>query len=340
MQAIRVHPAPKHLKPFSPSNPAPPSALQLDEVPIPRPENHGDILIKVKATAVIRDSLTWPETYAMELAILGHDFAGIVEDGGTTNFQQGDEVFGMASVDSGSTWAEYTIIREGEIARKPRDLSWEEAASLPLSALTAFEALFEHAGLPWPESSPGEDQKQEQPRNGKRVLVTGSSGGVGIYLIQLAAIAGLHVVAASSSNARNETFLKSLGATEVTEYSTLKENPETFSDYIIDTVGGEILAGCWSWISRTGTLVSVDSASSDFVNDRRGRGLCKGKENVRALFFIVKSNGKALERLAGLAGLGRLKPFVLKEFELAQARQAYGQASSKSSGRGKVVIKV
>ena len=68
MQAIRVHPAPKHLKLFSPSNPAPPSALQLDEVPIPRPENHGDILIRVKATAVIRDSLTWPETYATELA--------------------------------------------------------------------------------------------------------------------------------------------------------------------------------------------------------------------------------------------------------------------------------
>ena len=340
MQAIRVHPGPKHLVPFSPSNPAPPSALQLDKVPIPKPESPGDVLIRVKATTVIRDSLTWPETYATELAIPGHDFAGIVEDGGITGFQRGDQVFGMASADSGSTWAEYTVVREGEIARKPRNLSWEEAASLPLSALTAFEALFEHAGLPWPEGSPGDGEKAEQPRKGKRVLVTGSSGGVGIYLIQLAAIAGLHVVAASSSNARNETFLKSLGATEVTEYSTLKENPETSFDIIIDTVGGEILAGCWSWISPEGTLVSVDSASFDFVNDHRGRGLCKGKENVRALFFIVKSNGKALERLARLAELGRLKPFVLKEFKLAQAREAYEQASSKSFGHGKVVIKV
>lgn len=339
MQAIRVHPAPKHLEPFSPSNPAPPSALQLDKIPIPKPENHGDVLIRVKATAVIRDSLTWPETYATELAILGHDFAGVVEDGGTTRFQRGDQVFGMTSADRGSTWAEYTIAKEGEIARKPRDLSWEEAASLPLSGLTAFEALFEHAGLPWPESSPGEGGKEEQPRIGKRVLVTGSSGGVGIYLIQLAAISGLHVVAASSSNARNETFLRSLGATEVTEYSTLEENPETSFDYIIDTVGGGILAECWSWISREGTLVSVDSASFDFVNDHRGRGLCTGKETVRALFFIVKSNGKALQSLARLAELGRLKPFVLKEFELAQAREAYEQASSKSSGHGKVVIK-
>lgn len=340
MQAIRVHPAAKHLEPFSPSNPAPPSALQLDEVRIPKPENHGDVLIRVKATTVIRDSLTWPETYATELAILGHDFAGIVEDGGTTSFQRGDEVFGMASADDGSTWAEYTVVKEGEVARKPRNLSWEEAASLPLSALTAFEALFEHSGLPWPESSPGEGKKDEQPKNGKRVLITGSSGGVGIYLVQLVAIAGLHVVAASSSNARNETFLKSLGATEVTEYSTLKENPEISFDYIIDTVGGEILARCWSWISREGTLVSVDSASLDFVNEHRARGLCKGKENVRALSFIVKTNDKALQSLARLAELGRLKPFVLKEFELAQARKAYEQASSKSSGHGKVVIKL
>ena len=344
MLAVRVHPAPSDSKPYSPSNPAPSSALSLDKVPIPKPSRQGDVLIKVMATTVIRDALTWPETYATDFAIPGHDFSGVVEDvflgpGGssrTTQLKRGDEVFGMAHAERGSTWAEYTIVTEDEVVRKPERLTWEEAASLPLSGLTAFEALFEHAGIPLP-AGPGE--RKNKLKN-QRILITGSSGGVGIYLVQLAAMAGLHVVAASSSTARNGAFLKSLGVDEVVEYACLENESASSFDLIIDTVGGEVLCRCWSWISGNGTLISVDSSSFDFVDSHQERRVREGKENVRALFFIVRSDGGTLTNLATLVELGQLKPFVLQTFELSQAREAYDRASSKSSGYGKVVIRV
>ncbi|KAF7173678.1 hypothetical protein CNMCM5623_005904 [Aspergillus felis] len=221
----------------------------------------------------------------------------------------------MTHADRGSTWAEYTIVHEHEATLKPENLTWEEAACLPLSGLTAFEALFEHAGLPFPDAVGGEEMA------GNRVLITGSSGGVGIYLVQLAAIAGLHVVAASSSTERNGEFLRGLGADVVVEYSALGENVEGSFDLIVDTVGGEILRRCWSWISRK-------------------CGFCKGKEDVKALFFIVRSDAEDLGKLATLADLGRLKLFVRQKFELSQAQEAYEQASSKASGYGKVVIRI
>ncbi|GFG14806.1 probable zinc-binding oxidoreductase, mitochondrial [Aspergillus lentulus] len=345
MQAVRLHPAPNGSKPYSPTNPAPPSALKLDKIPIPKPSRQGEILIRVKATTAIRDALTWPETYATEFTIPGNDFSGIVEDvfvdpdsssttTATTQFKHGDEVFGMTHADRGSTWAEYTIVHEHETTRKPETLTWEEAACLPLSGLTAYQALFEHAGLPFPGAVGAEEMI------GKRVLITGSSGGVGIYLVQLAAIAGLHVVAASSSTERNGEFLRGLGAHEVVEYSALGENVEGSFDLIVDTVGGEILRRCWSWVAGYGTLISVDSASFDFVNEHRKCGLNTGKEDVRALFFIVRSDAEALRKMATLVDLGRLKTFVLQKFGLSQAQEAYEQASSKASGYGKVVIRI
>lgn len=324
MQAIRVQPAPEGQKSYSPSNPAPPSALQLETTPLPQPSQPGDLLVHVKASTVIRDALTWPETYAIERAIPGHDFSGVVEDVlDSTRFKRGDAVYGMADAERGSTWAEYTVVKENETALKPECLSWEEAAAVPLSALTAFEALFVHAGLSWTEGK----------TEAKNVLVTGSSGGVGLNLIQLCA-ATKHQVVAGSSSLRNEPFLRSLGATEVVEYSALKTQGRTF-DIIVDTVGGSVLADCWSWIGPNGSLISVDSASFDFVNDHRRRGLSQGKEDVRALFFIVKSNGPALREMSGLVESGGLRPFVSEVFGLEHAREAYERVVK---GYGKVVL--
>ncbi|KAJ5678956.1 hypothetical protein N7462_007200 [Penicillium macrosclerotiorum] len=335
MNAIRVHPATPPAPSFSPTNPAPSSALHLDHLPIPSPQAPDEILIRVHASTIIRDTLTWPEIYAHPYTIPGHDFAGTVAatfPGANSPFAPGDEVFGMAHADRGSTWAEYTVIRINEVARKPRTLNWAAAAALPLSAQTALEAL-EHAGV----EGLGTEAPSGAAPGARRVLITGAVGGVGIYLVQLAAAAGLRVVAATSSNTRNEEFLRGLGADEVVEYAAL-ENDKAQFDIVVDTVGGEVLAGCWGVVRERGSLISVDSASFDFVEEHKRRGIWR--DDIKALFFIVKGSARVLQALADLVDRGALKSFVAGSYPLAQAQEAYDYASGRYTGRGKIVLTV
>ncbi|CAG7924070.1 unnamed protein product [Penicillium olsonii] len=333
MQAIRVHPSPS--TPYSPKNPAPTTSLHIDTIPIPTPCT-GEILIQIKATTIIRDMLTWPETYIRPYTIPGHDFSGLVAaTAPQSKFQIGDEVFGMAHADRASTWAQYAIVKEDEVARKP-DISWEEAAALPLSAQTAYEALFVHGSLASPVVHGVEDQGQEEGERqqvDKRVLVTGAAGGVGVYLVQLGALVGAHVVAASGSNGRNGEFLKGLGADEVVEYGAL----EGEFDIVVDCVGGEVLEGCWGVVKDGGVLISVDSGSFGFVNEHLKSGI--GRENVKALFFVVEG-GKALGDLKKLVDRGLLKSFIAASFEFERIREAYDFANGRFERRGKVVLTI
>lgn len=338
MQVIRLHPAPPGTAPYSPSNPAPSTALHLDhDISVPVASAPGELIVRVKATTVVRDMLTWPETYVHEFTIIGNDVAGIVSEvfSPMSKFKPGDEVFGMTDADRAATWAEYTIVKEDEIDRKPASLTFAQAAALPLSAHTAYEALFEHAGIPRPTVD--EILSQRAIRQNTCFLITGAAGAVGIYLVQLAVAAGLRVVAASSSNARNGEFLRSLGAAEVVEYSVLTEYRGRF-DVIIDTVGGGVLVGCWDYVAETGVLVTVDSASFNFVEEHERRGL--RKPSVRALFFIVKGSSDALRYLAELADAGAIRPFVADVYPLEKAREAYDLANGRPSARGRVVLTV
>ncbi|KAJ5294659.1 hypothetical protein PENANT_c006G03766 [Penicillium antarcticum] len=345
MQAIHINSAPTGEIPYSPTNPAPSTALTIDKTPIPKPISPTDLLIKIKATTIIRDMLTWPEYYHREYTIPGHDFSGTVAavfegDSGTPhNFKIGDEVFGMANANRGSTWAEYAIVSLDEVAHKPRALGWEGAAALPLSAQTAYEALFEHAGIASPVHASGDGDAKQTDASSKRVLITGASGGVGIYLVQLAASAGVHVVAASSSNVRNGEFLHKLGADEVVEYGDIERENGVF-DVIIDCVGGEVLSKCWGFIKEDGVLISVDSASFDFVAEHKRRGLSVGKEIVKALFFIVEGSREVLSALSALADSGDLRSFVAAAFPIESVREAYDFANGRFYGRGKVVLTI
>ncbi|KAJ5410477.1 uncharacterized protein N7487_004836 [Penicillium crustosum] len=311
MQAIRVHPAPPSAAPYSPTNPAPTTALHNDQIPIPTPTAPNQLLIQIKATTIIRDMLTWPETYYQPYTIPGHDFSGISPPDSTTTLKPGTSVFGMTSADRGSTWASYALVTTDEVALKPESLGWEEAAALPLSAQTAYEALFVHAGLQPPllggsaQSGPQNHQEKDDQQAcqlGKRVLITGASGGVGIFLVQLAARAGMHVVAASGSVARNGEFLRELGADEVVEYADLERGQEGRFDVVVDSVGGEILERCWGFVKEGGALISVDSASFDFVEAHEKRGL--KRDGIKALFFIVEGSGEVLGALSELTARG------------------------------------
>ncbi|KAJ5623849.1 hypothetical protein N7510_000158 [Penicillium lagena] len=338
MQAIRVYPAPPETTPYSPSNPAPSTALQLDHnVPIPRPSQLGELLVRVKATTIIRDMLKWPETYAHEYSIPGNDLAGIVTEvfSPDSKFKPGDKVFGMVHVDRAATWAEYTVVKEDEVVLIPTAFTFAQAAALPLSAQTAYEALFDHARIPIPTVE--EVKTRSVCRKAQRVLITGAAGAVGVYLIQLAAAAGVKVVAATSSNARNEEFLRSLGVDDAVEYGMLERYRGEF-DVIIDVVGGELLEKCWEYVTETGLLVSVDSGSFNFVQEHEKRGLCR--TGVRALFFIVKGSTEALHYLADLVEVGAVRSFVVDDYPLAKAPEAYDLANGRYFGRGKFILSI
>ncbi|PYH78760.1 NAD(P)-binding protein [Aspergillus uvarum CBS 121591] len=368
MQAIRLHPAPPTSpNPYSPTNPAPATALHLDaQIPIPKPSRPGEFLIRVHATTIVRDMLTWPETYHHDYAIPGNDFAGTVlevydsssssSSSSSSAFHPGDEVLGMTHADRAAAWAEYTVATAEELIRKPAGWSWAAAAGLPLSALTAYEALFVHAGVVArpsiedavrsvaskklrissnPQSVSGGDEP-DAPQ--VRILVTGAAGAVGIHLVQLAsAVATVHVVAATSSDARNREFLRGLGADETVEYAGLETMAQQAGfDVVVDAVGGELLARCWGYVKEGGALISVDSGSFDFVERHKERGI--GREDVRARFFIVAGGGEELRWLAGLAGAGALVSLVNRTYPFERVREAYDFANGRSEGRGKVVL--
>lgn len=340
MQAVRIHPSSSQdAEPYSVSNPAPSSSLTLDrDVPIPQPKRPGQILVRVHAATVTRDELTWPETYGPEYPILGHDVSGVVaavygEDEDASGFRSGDEVYGLVDVHLGSTWAEFAIGDTTGLAPKPKNLSWAESVTVPMSGLTAWQALFEKAGLSEPDFEALQaDKRALLNRERRSVLVTGAAGAVGAYVVQLAALVGLHVVAASSSTERNGEFLKSLGAAETVNYNDMNQRQALY-DFVIDTVGGQPLAQSWSLIADTGSLISVDSASFAFHKNPP-----PGKEHVKALFFIVESRGEQLRKMSRALELGFVKPFLAQTFPLEEARAAYEKASGRLDSRGKVVL--
>jgi NADPH:quinone reductase-like Zn-dependent oxidoreductase len=322
MRAVRVQYTTESGETYTATNPAPTSAISVVETAIPKPSQPGELLIRMKASTVIRDSLTWPELYANPPAHMGDDFVTEVH-ADEREFKPGDEVYGMASAHRGSTWAEYVIVTTEEATLKPQGLSWAEAAALPLSALTADQALFVQAGL-------GIDAQEA-----KHVLVTGAAGGVGMFIVAFGA-AGHHVVAATGSNARNEEFVRSMGATEALEYGQLDAQDKF--DVIIDTVGGKVLEGSWKLVRHDGHLISVDSASWNFVEEHKARGLSPGKEKVRAKFFIVEPSRDSMKRISAAVETKGIKGLVAKTMPFEQAREAYELSGTREYGRGKIVL--
>lgn len=328
MRAARVRATSPHGTPYAfPNNPAPSSAIEIrDDIPKPQISKPGELLIQVKASTVYRDNLDWNELYPPRHALLGNDFAGVVVDihESEQDFRIGDHVYGMAHANRGGTWAEYAIVTSEEAVRKPENLSWEEAAALPGSAITADQALFVHAGL---------ETRAQQP---KRILITGASGGVSMYLVQFAVAAGHHVVAATSSKERNGQFLRSIGAHEVVEYSEFSTLDKF--DLIVDSVGSEVLRDCWSVVKPNGTLMSFDSSSWGYIQEHQSKGISKGKEGVRALYFISEPSRVSMGRISEHVLKGNMKGHVLKTVSLNDVREAYESVHFRGIGQGKIVV--
>jgi len=203
---------------------------------------------------------------------LGWDVSGVVAAVGAdvTRFRVGDAVYSRPDIKRNGTYAEYVAIRDDEVALKPLTISHIEAASLPLSGITAWEALITSAQL-----TPGQ-----------RVLIHAGSGGVGSLAIQLAKSRGAYVIATTSG--RNRAFVESLGADEVIDYQTQRFTEILRDiDVVFDTLGGDIQESSWSVLKQGGIRISIVNPPSDE----------KAKElGVRSAFVFIEPNASIFEQ--------------------------------------------
>ena len=295
----------------------PPSLIE-DSAPQPAP-GPGELLIRVCAAGVTLTELSWYPTShdkagaVRRRAVPAHEFSGVVAAAGEDvgSLVVGREVFGMNDWYSDGAMAEYCIAPFYALAPKPRRLRHFEAASVPISALTAWQGLFEHAKL--------------QP--GETVLVHGGAGAVGTFAIQLARLHGAHVIATVS--ARNRDFVSSLGAERVIDYQESRfEDCVTELDVVFDTVGGETLERSWKTLKPRGRMVTVVSPAEESADSR-----------ARQAFFIVEPNQKQLVEVARLLDAGTLRPVVDSVIPLSQAPEVFAGKTPRH-GRGKLVIAI
>lgn len=293
--------------------------LHYDEVPRPDPQP-GQVLVRVHAAGV--NPIDWKirEGYLKQLfdyplpLILGTDVAGVVEavGAGVTTLQVGQDVYGVVDMTLSGAYAEYALGYAEAIAPKPQSLDYIHAASVPIAAMTAWQALFDGADL--------------QP--GQTVLIHGAAGGVGGYAIQFAKWKGAQVIATAS--AANIDYVKNLGADRAIDYAAQSFEREVQDvDVVLDLVGGETQARSWQIIRSGGVLVSTIGVPSSGI-----------PENIRAIpIFVNPKAAGQLQQIAQLIDNEHIKVTVERTFELAEAAQAQ-EISQHGHPHGKLVLQV
>jgi alcohol dehydrogenase len=286
----------------------------------------GKILVNVKASGVNPSDWKIREGYFQQMAplqfpsTLGGDFSGIVKQIGedddiSSDFKQGDEVYGYASVLNGGSgaFAELALANKDSIAYKPKSLNHLEAAGLPLVGFCAWQALVENIGL-------SKDQK---------ILIHGGAGGIGSIAIQLANHLGAYVTTTVSTN--DKQFVQELGADHIIDYK--KENFEdVIHDYdaVLDTVGGETYIRSFKVLKKGGIIVStLEQPNSELMN----------QYGIRAIFQFAQVNRERLTKLAQWVDQNNVKVNVDKTFSLDEAAKALDYQKDVHP-RGKVVLTV
>ena len=304
-----------------------------------------DLLVQVRAASVnpldvkIRDGkLKTLLKYRFPL-VLGNDLAGVVSEVGTqvTRFKKGDAVYARLDSDRIGTFAEFAVVREGAAAPKPTNVTFEEAASLPLVALTAWQALVEIGKV----------------RPNQRVLIHAGSGGVGSAAIQLARHLGATVF--TTVGQRNVELVKRLGADVAIDYRSARfEDVAKDCDVVLDSAGGDTLIRCFECVKPGGVVVSIGSTPSAAfarrwglnpiivlvisVMSRRATAAAR-RHKARYEYLFMHPDGEQLREITRLVESGVIKPLVDRVFSLEQVRDALAYSDA-GRATGKVVIKV
>ena len=264
-----------------------PERLVYEQAPVPS-AGPGEVLIAVHAAAITLAELTWDLEWTTldgkdrTPVIPSHEMSGTVArlGAGVAGVAAGDEVIGLVDFDRDGAAAEYVVMPAAGLAAKPRSLSHVAAATLPLAALTAWQALADHAAL--------------QP--GEQVLVQGGAGGVGLFAVQLAAILGGHVTATGRST--DAGLVRDLGAERFISAEAGRPGEAAGGfDVVIDTVGGPVLDGSYALLREGGRLVTLSAPPDQDL---------AGRYKVHAMTFVVEQNPQELADLAEMAGTGRL----------------------------------
>jgi NADPH:quinone reductase-like Zn-dependent oxidoreductase len=284
--------------------------LRLEEVERPEP-GADEVLIRVQAAAV--NPVDWKYRRGLvqrELpAVLGEDVSGTLAVSRADGFAPGMKVFGVTT--SGG-YAEYATASATAIAIKPEALSHEQAAALPVSGLTAWQALFDRGCL----------------ERGQTVLITGAAGGVGHLAVQLASHAGARVI--GTGPARNREFVLSLGADEFIDY-THGEVADAVSgvDVALDTVGGATTASLLPALREGGTLVTIAYPPEQAPQEHRLW--------IRPL--IMRPSAGQLARISELVASGSVRVEIAHQLSLADVQRAHALSES-GHARGKIVLTV
>lgn len=319
-------------------------ALRLAELPDPHVQN-GDVLVRVHATSVNPlDSKVRDGAFKIFLPyrppfVLGHDVAGtVVKVGsGVNRFKVGDEIYARPRDHRVGTFAELIAIHQDDAALKPRTLDMEEASSIPLVALTAWQALVDIAKV----------------KPGQKVFIQAGSGGVGTIAIQLAKHLGATV--ATTTSAKNAALVKSLGADVVIDYKSQDfEKVLSGYDVVLNSQDPKTLAKSLNVLKPGGHLVSISGPPDPaFAKDLGLNALLKlvvrllsrsvrkkaKSRSVQYSFLFMRANGRQLEQIAELIDSGALRPVVDKIFPFNQTPEALAYVET-GRVKGKVVIKV
>jgi NADPH:quinone reductase-like Zn-dependent oxidoreductase len=289
---------------------------------VPRPEVQPEtVLVRVHAAGVnpidwkIRRGLLKDHMQVPLPHIPGIDMAGVVERAGpgAAGFAKGQQVYGRAT---SGTYAEYALAPANAIAPKPELLSFDEAAAVPIGAMTAWRALIEAAGI----------------EKGQRILIHGAAGGVGSFAVQLARWKGARVTGTASS--ANGDFVRSLGAENVIDYRVLHfENLVRNMDVVLDTIGGEVQERSWRTLRPGGVLVSIAAQPSpDKAREHGVTAMMPGPTRA-------KDESELLRQIKELIEAGHIRVDVPNVFSLSEAGLA--QAMSETGhGRGRIVLHV
>ena len=294
--------------------------LHYEEAPRPQP-NDNEVLIRVIAASVnpvdaaIRSG-KYAEYFHTKLPLIpGMDAAGVIEKAGSkiTALKAGDPVYAFFTLREEGGYGEFALAKEGEVARKPSSITYEEAAAVPAAGSTAWQALVDAAKL----------------GAGQTVLIHGGSGGVGHFAIQIAKARGARVIATAST--ANQEFLKKLGVDQAIDYTATKfEDVVKDVDVVLDAVGGDTLRRSYSVVKKGGIIVTIAGEPDQAALDAHG---------IRGVSISAAPKSETFAELTRLIEDGKVKPVVTQVFPLAEVAKAQEQIATRHT-RGKIILRV